>query len=194
MPTVGEQLRAAREQQKLTVHQVADATKIKTDHIRALENSDWSAFSAPVYIRGFVRSYSGYLRLDVKRLMDELQAELRQTKDFAAPPSLTGRRKGPLDFIMLQLSKVKWQIVFPVIVVLAVVAGLVVGVRAWKTQQKKDPYQNLGSGIRQAAGAPAVRSNPPPVQPGVQAHANPAVRTPVRTTLPLPTNAPAPRR
>ena len=79
-------------------------------------------------------------------------------------------------------------------VVLAVVAGLVVGVRAWKTQQKKDPYQNLGSGMRQAAGAPAVRSNPPPVQPGVQAPANPAVRTPVRTTLPLPTNAPAPRR
>lgn len=186
MPTVGDQLRAAREQQKLTVHQVADATKIKTDHIRALEDSDWSSFSAPVYIRGFVRSYSGYLKLDVARVMQELQLELKQTKDFAQPPSLTGRRKGPLDFIMLQLSKVKWQIVFPILIVVAVVAGLAVGVRAWKTQQKKDPLQNLGSGLRQPT------PNPSPVAPAGNGQG--VVRPPVRTTLPVPTNAPAPRR
>ncbi len=186
MPTVGDQLRAAREQQKLTVHQVADATKIKTDHIRALEDSDWSAFSAPVYIRGFVRSYSGYLKLDVARVMQELQLELKQTKDFAQPPSLTGRRKGPLDFIMLQLSKVKWQIVFPILIVVAVGAGLAVGIRAWKTQQKKDPLQNLGSGLRQTT------PNPAHVAPAGTSQGG--VRTPVRTTLPVPTNAPAPRR
>ena len=32
-----EQLRAAREAKKLTVQQVAEATKIRTDHIRALD-------------------------------------------------------------------------------------------------------------------------------------------------------------
>ena len=36
MPTVAEQLRTAREAQGLTVYQVAEITKIRTDHIRAL--------------------------------------------------------------------------------------------------------------------------------------------------------------
>ncbi|MGH7954054.1 MAG: helix-turn-helix domain-containing protein, partial [Limisphaerales bacterium] len=50
MPTVAEQLRAAREVQKLTIHQVAEKTKIRTDHVRALEDGNFSVFSAPVYI------------------------------------------------------------------------------------------------------------------------------------------------
>ena len=36
MPTIGDQLRIAREEQNWTVSQVAEATKIKTDHVRAL--------------------------------------------------------------------------------------------------------------------------------------------------------------
>jgi hypothetical protein len=36
MPTVGEQFRHAREAQHLDVYQMAEITKIKTDHIRAL--------------------------------------------------------------------------------------------------------------------------------------------------------------
>jgi cytoskeletal protein RodZ len=61
MPTVAEQLRAAREAKKLTVQQVADATKIRTDHIRALEEGNFSAFSAPIYIRGSVKNYATLL-------------------------------------------------------------------------------------------------------------------------------------
>jgi cytoskeletal protein RodZ len=56
MPTVAEQLRAARETKKLTVQQVADKTKIRTDHVRALEDGNFSVFSAPVYIRGSVKN------------------------------------------------------------------------------------------------------------------------------------------
>ena len=50
--SVGEQLRKARESRRLTLSQVADATKIKSDHIAALEEGDFHPFSAPVYIRG----------------------------------------------------------------------------------------------------------------------------------------------
>ena len=70
MPTVSEQLRLAREQQHLDVYQVAEVTKIKTDHIRALESGTFDVFPAPVYIRGFVRTYAGMLKLDVRRVLD----------------------------------------------------------------------------------------------------------------------------
>src|SRR5204863_795210 len=105
MPTVAEQLRHAREEQNLNVYQVAEITKIKTDHIRALESGTWDSFSAPVYIRGFVRTYAKTLKLDVAKLTAELEAELNRTEKFCEPPPLVQRRGGALDFLMLQLSK-----------------------------------------------------------------------------------------
>src|SRR5436309_5240934 len=104
MPTVSEQLRQARETQKLTVHQVAEVTKIRTDHLRALEEGNYDVFSAPVYIKGFVRSYATLVKLDVPPLMAALEAELSQTARHSEPPPLSDNPRGVLDFIMLQLS------------------------------------------------------------------------------------------
>src|SRR5438874_1108513 len=109
MSTVAEQLRNAREAQKLTVHQVAEITKIRTDHIRALEEGNYSIFSAPVYIRGFVRSYAGIVKLNVPQIMAALDAELGQDKKFREPPPISGPSRGVLDFFMLQLSKLDWR-------------------------------------------------------------------------------------
>ena len=109
MSTVAEQLRIAREAKHLTVNQVAEATKIRTDHIRALEEGNFNVFSAPVYIRGSVKNYGAYLKLDVSKLMAELNAELGQTKKFHEPPPLTDEKRGAMDFITLQLSKLTWR-------------------------------------------------------------------------------------
>src|SRR2546421_3897855 len=98
MPTVSEQLRQAREAQKLTVHQVAEITKIRTDHLRALEEGNFEIFSAPVYIRGFVRSYCNVLKLDVPQVMSALDAELGQSKKFAEPPPFSAPPRTLLDF------------------------------------------------------------------------------------------------
>jgi cytoskeletal protein RodZ len=103
MSTVAEKLRQAREAQNLTVNQVADVTKIRTDHIRALEEGNFDVFSAQVYIRGFVRTYSTLLKLDVPQTMAMLDTELGKTEKFSEPPPLTEQKKGPLDFLMLQL-------------------------------------------------------------------------------------------
>jgi len=79
MPTVGEQLKTARESQGLQIHEVADQTKIRGDHIRALEEGDYDVFSAPVYIRGFVRTYAGLLKLDVPQILEALNSELARS-------------------------------------------------------------------------------------------------------------------
>ena len=87
MSTVAEQLRSAREARGLTIYQVAEITKIKTDHVRALEEGNYEVFSAPVYIRGFVRTYANLVKLDVPVLMSELDTELGRTDRFnEAPP------------------------------------------------------------------------------------------------------------
>src|SRR2546430_12112895 len=105
MSAVAEQLRQARESQKLSVQHVAEITKIRTDHLRALEEGNYDVFSAPVYIRGFVRNYATLVKLDTAEIMGELDAELSGTEKFAEPPPLSDHPRGFVDWLMLQLSK-----------------------------------------------------------------------------------------
>ena len=73
MSTVAEQLKQAREAQKMTVQELAEITKIRTDHVRALEEGNFNIFPAPVYIRGFVRTVATLLKLDVPQVMSALE-------------------------------------------------------------------------------------------------------------------------
>jgi cytoskeletal protein RodZ len=110
MPTVAEQLRAARETKKLTIEQVAETTKIRTDHIRALEEGNFDVFSAPIYIKGSVKNYATMLKLDVPKITGELDRELKGTPNFSEPPPLMEQNRTPVDRAMFLLSKLNWKI------------------------------------------------------------------------------------
>ena len=110
MSTVAEQLRTAREARNLTILQVAETTKIRTDHIRALEEGNFNVFSAPIYIRGSVKNYATLLKLDVPQIMALLDAELGRTEKFSEPPPLTEASNTPLDKLMFLLSKFSWRV------------------------------------------------------------------------------------
>jgi cytoskeleton protein RodZ len=144
MSTVAEQLRQAREARNLTVQQVVEITKIRTDHLRALEEGNFDVFSAPVYIRGFVRSYSTLLKLDVPQMMAALEAELAQTTKFCEPPPLAEHPRGLIDFLMLQLSKVDWR---KGLIGLGVVVALMVVFSAWLSWRNHDPLRGLKPGV-----------------------------------------------
>jgi cytoskeletal protein RodZ len=149
MPTVSEQLRHAREEQKLTIHQVAEITKIKTDHLRALEMGEYDLFSATVYIRGFVRTYATMLKLDIAQISADLEAELSHSPKFREPPPLTPRPQTPLDLLMFQASRMNWRVALAVAVV-AIVAVFAVVAFQGKAHQKEGEYlKKLGSGLYQ---------------------------------------------
>ncbi len=143
MSSVAEHLHQAREARHLTLQQVAEITKIRTDHLRALEEGDYSVFSAPVYIRGFVRSYSTLLKLDVAQVMLSLDAELGQNKRFSEPPALTTGSGGFLDAIMLQFSKLDWRKTVVVLGAAVLLGGIIVGTAAWRHYRKSDPLKGL---------------------------------------------------
>lgn len=147
MSTVAEQLRSAREAQKLTVEQVADMTKIRTDHIRALEEGDFDVFSAPIYIRGSVKNYANTLKMDVPALLALLDAELGRTKNFSEPPPLTEQKKTIVDHLTLGLAKLNWKVGFAGLIVVGVVVVGVIGYLTWKHHQKSDPLKNLPPAI-----------------------------------------------
>ena len=165
MPTVAEQLRCARDAQKLTVYHVAEATKIKTEHVRALDEGNYNAFAASVYIRGFVRTYATLLKLDVPQIMSTLDSELAQTKEFCEPPSLAVESRGLLDLIMLQLSRINWRVAIPLGALLLGFGLAVWGYRAWRIHQAKDPLADLGPGIYESKQNQAGETLPLPQAP-----------------------------
>jgi cytoskeletal protein RodZ len=165
MSTVAEQLRTSREAQGLTVYQVAEITKIRTDHIRALEEGKYEAFAAPVYLRGFVRTYATLLKLDVPGMMSSLEAELSQTEKFHELTPMFDKSRGFLDVLLLQLAKVDWRVALPSLgVALALLLGIL-GYRAWRAHQLKDPLANLGPGLYQPAEKQSGDTLPLPSSP-----------------------------
>jgi cytoskeleton protein RodZ len=149
MPTVAEQLRAAREAKKLTVQQVADATKIRTDHIRALEEGDFNRFPAPIYIRGSVKNYATMLKMDVPQVMAALDTELNATEKFSEPPPLIEASKSPLDHVMFLLSKVNARVALAGGGLLVIVLVVVLGGRALRHHGKNEPAPNLPPAVYQ---------------------------------------------
>ena len=79
---IGEALRGAREGLGLTVEQAAVDTRISARFLEALEMERFEDLPADVYVRGFIRSYAAYLRLDPIPLL----ATFEYAGDSPAPP------------------------------------------------------------------------------------------------------------
>jgi len=151
MSTVAEQLRVAREARKLTIPQIAEATKIRTDYIRALEEGNFNVFSAPIYIRGSVKNYATLLKLDVPQIMAVLNIELGRTEKFSEPPPLSEVSNTPLDRLMFLLSKLNWKFGVVGAAVFGIASVVFVGSFAWRHHKHSDPLAGLQPAVYQSA-------------------------------------------
>jgi cytoskeleton protein RodZ len=115
--TAGEQLRAAREAQGMTLDSVAATTRIPTRHLLALENGEWSTLPAPTYTIGFAKNYATVVGLDRSAIADQLRMEMGGTR----PQSIQPEVFQPAD---PKRSMPKWLIIGAVIAVLIVLAVL----------------------------------------------------------------------
>jgi cytoskeletal protein RodZ len=80
MPALGERFRAAREARGLTLSDVAENIRIRSVYLAAIEDENWSAIGAPVYIRGFLRTYARFLGLEPEEVVAEFNSQA------SAPP------------------------------------------------------------------------------------------------------------
>lgn len=147
MHSVAEQLHDAREAQKLSIQRIAELTNIKTEQIRALEEGNYNVFAAPLYVRGFVRNYAGVLNLDVGSIIAALDLELSQLEKFRERPTLFPRKRGPLDFLMYQLSKLSWRVSVPVMLGILLLAFGIWSYRSLWKRTPSDPLAKLGQGL-----------------------------------------------
>jgi cytoskeleton protein RodZ len=90
MPALGEEFRSAREARGLTLSDVAEQIHIRSVYLNAIENEDWKAIGAPVYVRGFIRTYARFLGLPA----EEAVAQFNES----APPERPAAAAAVLDF------------------------------------------------------------------------------------------------
>ena len=75
-PTVGERLRAARQDKKMNLEDIAAQTRIPLRHLESIENSDWEHLPAATYTIGFAKSYAGAVGLDRGEVGEQLREEM----------------------------------------------------------------------------------------------------------------------
>jgi cytoskeleton protein RodZ len=78
--TPGAFLAAKRGERGLSLQQAASATHIRLEHLIALEADEPDLLPAPVYARGYLRTYARYLGLDEESLVARLHQATRDPR------------------------------------------------------------------------------------------------------------------
>lgn len=85
MGTLGKYLQDARVARGIDLREAAQQTRISAQYLRALEEEDFSKLPGPVFVKGFLKSYGKFLRLDEQEIMQRY-AEIDQKRPSASPP------------------------------------------------------------------------------------------------------------
>ena len=64
MPTLGEELRRKREQRGITLAEIADATRIGTRFLKAIETNNFSTLPGGLFTRSFIRAYAKHVGMN----------------------------------------------------------------------------------------------------------------------------------
>ncbi|HEY1977791.1 MAG TPA: RodZ domain-containing protein [Candidatus Baltobacteraceae bacterium] len=164
MSALGERFRAAREARGLSLSDVSEQIRIRSVYLAAIEEENWSAIGAPVYVRGFLRTYARFLGLDPEEVVASFNsagpsqpaavAERTPRGSYVAPP-VTQDERGSRGA--------------PVIWLAAVVAALLVAFVVYNelTMRHRSAPPSLAADTE----TPALPSNSPSAAP-------PATQTP----------------
>lgn len=190
MGSFGERLRREREMRGISIEEIAEATKIGSRNLRALEEEHFDQLPGGIFNKGFVRAYSKYLGLDEEQAVADYVAA-----ESAFRESTTGQLDVPVENTR-RSSKA-----FPAVIVLliAIAAGGFFGWRyikkkAMEIADRESPAVTAAVAKQNAPPAPtpatAVQQTPAETQPGTNP-AQPDVSAATPPGAPSPTTAAA---
>ncbi len=71
---------------KIDINEVETRTKIRAKYLRAIENEEWGLLPGDVYVKSFLRTYSEYLGLDSRQLIDDYKRRYERPSDNELRP------------------------------------------------------------------------------------------------------------
>ena len=115
---IGTTLRETRERRGITIDEAERDTRIGARYLEAIEAARFETLPAPVYARGFVRSYARYLGLDPEWAVAQVPKDLPRPAGLEPLPGLRGSGERPV----LPSVEPRW-IAFGAIGLVVLVAG-----------------------------------------------------------------------
>jgi cytoskeletal protein RodZ len=162
MEPLGVRLRQAREARKLSLREIAAATKISVSTLEALERGDMSRLPGGIFGRAFVRAYALQVGLDPEAAIEDLVEELDQReREAVRSRKKPGISADDLAFLARQRRAVR------LLRIGLGVAGLVVAVIvAWQMWPGREA---AGGGETVPAAEVRLPPTPPPAPPPASA-------------------------
>ncbi len=124
MFAIGSSLKEARLRKGLDLPAAAEATKIRSRHLQALEDEQFDVLPGQTYVRGFLKTYADFLGLDGQLYVDEYSSRFWVTDDGTP----TTRRK--VRVRRKHHGRIEMNMIVLTLVVIGGVTALVIA--AWK--------------------------------------------------------------
>ena len=170
MGTFGEKLQREREMRGITLEEIAEATKIGTRSLRALEEQDFDKLPGGIFNKGFVRAYSKYLGIDE----DQAVADYVDAVNEAQASGKLGRAEVSVPAVVEEETEEPVHIPWVLLISAALLVAFVFAARSYYA---KHGWQKL---TRQPVASQSAHSQPQSAQPQpVATTTSPATESPV---------------
>lgn len=174
--SLGEKLRQAREERGISISEVAEQTRISPLYLEAIDGDNYKTLPGGIFNKGFVRSYAKYVGVDEQEALQDYSRlvaanEEKEDEKYRAyrPEVLTDDRT---------VSSVVPTVIFAVIILALMTAGILFLVRYIQNQQSEPPVATNVNTI-----APTnTGTNPNTVTPASQAPTMGALKVEFKTS------------
>ncbi len=76
MQSIGERLEEARKRRGVTIREASEETKILGEYLNSFESNNFSINIPEIYVRGFLRSYANFLKINSEKIVTDFNATL----------------------------------------------------------------------------------------------------------------------
>ena len=195
MKRTGNLLKKAREEKGLSLNEIGLSLKISSKVLRAIEEGDEKQLPAKTFLRGFVKSYASYLRLDTDEVLKIFQEEMGTTSpqpyirpttpvgdsdipgNTTATPAATNTELPKRNEKLQSLNETKNTKAIIASVIVVILVGLIVFTKHMIDKYSKEA--EVTDGVEQTLDGvtPVADSSPPEETPATPIESNTAPMT-----------------
>ncbi len=158
MGSFGDKLKREREMRAITLEEIAEATKIGTRSLKALEDEHFDQLPGGIFNKGFVRAYARFLGLDEEQAVADYMAASNEVGNSTAMQLKALADEAERVRATNEAAK-QSNTGSMIAVLIAIVLLSAIGFGAWKAYQ----FKKQQAAAEAAAAAAPRRRAPPPV-------------------------------
>jgi transcriptional regulator with XRE-family HTH domain len=157
MPTLGEELRQARENKGISLRQISDATHIGIRFLQAMEQDNYKILPGGIFNRAFVKNFARYVGVDEEHALAKYQQQL---DELGGEPSRPLSRFEVLD----EGETSSWSSTLLAALGIIILALGIYGAYKYLSQEKRPEEKKVTEQVTPSATLPVVAVSPAPAE------------------------------